>query len=129
MRASPEIRPHLLAARMKRWLDILRCPLINTKVPTWKARRNYRHLVRRYPEIATALGYSEALSFPSPLHGLWSPVQLQPAAPQEFLGDSLNTGVTNPAPVQQFAEQITVLQPEPAAAGLPRMISLADEVL
>jgi len=70
MRARPEIRPHLIAHRMKRWLDIARCPLMNIRVPTWKARRNYRALVRRYPEIASALGYSEALSYPSPLHGL-----------------------------------------------------------
>ena len=70
MRARPEILPYLIAARMRRWLDIARCPLMNIRVPTWKARRNYRALVRRYPEIASALGYSEALSYPSPLHGL-----------------------------------------------------------
>jgi hypothetical protein len=70
MRANPEIRPYLLAAAMEKWLDILRCPLVDIRVPTWRARRNFRALVRKYPQIATALGYTETLSFPSPLHGL-----------------------------------------------------------
>jgi hypothetical protein len=70
MKAHPENAVHLIAARMTRWLDILRCPLVDIRVPTWRARRNFRALVRKYPEIATALGYTESLSFPSPLHGL-----------------------------------------------------------
>ncbi len=117
MRARPEIRPHLIAQRMKRWLDIARCPLVDLRVPTWRARRNYRTLVRKHPEIATALGYTETLSFPSPLHGLWSPVQQVAVPPQqEFPSGSLNTDVTNPAP--------------PPAAGAPRHLwTLEDEVL
>jgi hypothetical protein len=133
MRARPEIVPHLIASRMKRWLDIALCPLVDIRVPTWKARKNYRALVRKYPEIAAALSFTEDMTFPSPLHGLRSPVQ-QPAVPappqQVFHGASLNTDVTNPAPTtQQFAEQITVFQREPPASGVPRMISLEDEVL
>jgi hypothetical protein len=131
VRASPEIRPHLLAARMTRWLGIVLCPIINIRVPTWKARKNYRNLVRRYPQIAAALGYTEAMSYASPLHGLWSPVQ-PPAIPvpprQEFPSDSLNSDVTNPAPAQRLAEHITGSQPEPPPSGVPRMTSL-DEVL
>jgi hypothetical protein len=104
------------------------CPLVNTKVPTWKARRNYRHLVRRYPQIAAALGYTEALSFPSPL----SPVQ-QPVVPvpprKEFPSGSPTADVTNPAPARRFAEQITGSQLEPSASAVPRMFSLEDEVL
>ncbi len=50
-------------------------------------------------------------------------------ARQEFPSDSLNTDVTNPAPAQRFAEQIAGSQPEPPASGVPRMISLEDEVL
>jgi hypothetical protein len=49
---SPEILPHLIAQRMQHWLDIARCPIMNRRVPTWKARRNYRALVRHYPQIA-----------------------------------------------------------------------------
>src|SRR5207245_7647626 len=93
MRARPEIAPYLIAHRMQRWLNIVRCPIMNTRVPTWKARRNYRHLVRRYPEIAARLGYSEALSFPSPLH------DLEPT--HEFRSGSLNTEVTDPLHSQQ----------------------------
>jgi len=32
MNARKEIRDHLLAARMKPWLDIARCPLMNTEL-------------------------------------------------------------------------------------------------
>jgi hypothetical protein len=38
MRAGKEIRPHLLAQRMKLWLNIARCPIMNRRVPTWRAR-------------------------------------------------------------------------------------------
>ena len=34
MNARKEIRDHLIAVRMKVWLDIARCPIMNTKVPT-----------------------------------------------------------------------------------------------
>jgi len=126
MRARPEIAPYLIAHRMQRWLDIVRCPIMNTRVPTWKARRNYRHLVRRYPEIAARLGYSEALSFPSPLHNL-EPTHVfsirdepAPEPPQE-----LPTDVTDPSPRHQ-REVGWAVNPAP---GVPRMISLADEIL
>jgi len=117
MRARPEIAPYLIAHRMQRWLDIVLCPIMNTRVPTWKARRNYRHLVRRYPEIAARLGYSEALSFPSPLHNL------EPT--HEFRSGSLNIDVTDPSPRHQ-REVGWAVNPAP---GVPRMISLADEIL
>ena len=123
MRASPELRPHLLAAKMKKWLDILRCPLVDLRVPTWRARRNFRALVRRYPEIATALGYTEALGFPSPLHGLWSPVQQeerQQAPRQEF-----PTDVTDPSPSQLKVGWAV----SPALRVAPGTGSLEDEIL
>src|SRR5438132_8989271 len=75
MNAREQIRDHLIAARMKVWLDIARCPIMNTRVPTWKARKNFWSLCRRHPEIAACLGYTEALIIPSPLHGL-PPVKL-----------------------------------------------------
>lgn len=132
MRASPEIRPHLLAAAMKRWLDIARCPIMNTNVPTWRARKNYRNLVRRYPQIAAACGFTEALSVPSPLHDLRSSLQQQEpqqAPRQEFPIGSPNTDVTNPAHTERFVEQITGPQPEPPVSCVPRLISLEDEIL
>jgi len=120
MRARPEIAPYLIAQRMKHWLEITRCPLMNTKVPTWKARRNYRALVRRYPEIAARLGYTEALSFSSPLHGLWSPVQQQaPPAPQE-----VSTDIIDPPRQQKVGWAVS-----PAPSVSPGMVSLEDEIL
>ena len=101
MNARKEIRDHLIAVRMKVWLDIARCPIMNTKVPTWKARKNFWSLCRKHPEIATRLGYTEALIIPSPLH------DLKPA-PE--------------SPAQQPA--VHALQSIP-----PRMISLEDEIL
>jgi len=68
MNCRPEIRDYLLAARMRRWLEIIRCPLLDTTVPRWKARRNYWALVRRYPQLAARIGYTAALAVESPLH-------------------------------------------------------------
>jgi hypothetical protein len=45
---------------MKYWLDIAQCPLVNLRVPTWRARKNFWFLCRKYPEIAAALGLTEA---------------------------------------------------------------------
>ena len=101
MNAREQIRNHLIAARMKVWLDIARCPIMNTKVPTWKARKNFWSLCRRHPEIAARLGYTEALIIQSPLH------DLKPA-PE--------------SPSQQPA--VHALQ-----SILPRMVTLEDEIL
>ena len=100
MNARKEIRDHLIAIRMRGWFDIARCPLINTKMPTWKARKNFWSLCR-HPEIAARLGYTEALIIPSPLH------DLKP---------------TPESPAQQPA--VHALQSIP-----PRMVTLEDEIL
>jgi hypothetical protein len=63
MNAREEIRDHLLVRRMKYWRDIARCPLINTKVPTWRARKNFWSLVRRHPALAAAHGLTAASVF------------------------------------------------------------------
>src|SRR5438552_17839392 len=78
MNARKEIRDHLIAAHMKRWLDIARCPIMNTRVPTWKARKNFWSLCRKHPELTARLGYTEALIIPSPLHDL-KPTSESPA--------------------------------------------------
>ena len=101
MNAREQIREHLLAIRMKYWLDIARCPIVNTRVPTWRARKNFWSLCRKHPKIAARLGYSEALIIFSPLH------DLKPA-PE--------------SPAQQPA--VHALQSIP-----PRMTSLEDEIL
>jgi hypothetical protein len=117
MNARKEIRDYLLASRMKVWLDIARWPIINTKIPTWRARKNFWALVRKYPEIAACLGYSEALIIPSPLHGLSA------AQPPVF---------DPPAPVQG---QPPAAAPTPAykspamMGGVSRPVILDDEVL
>jgi hypothetical protein len=134
MRASPELRPHLLAARMARWLDIARCPIINIRVPTWKARRNYRALVRRYPQIAAALGYTEAMSYASPLHALqqqeWSGLPLDSNLPAR----ENNPPEPPECPmVANNSVRCRVIENHPApppAAGAPRHLgTMEDEAL
>jgi hypothetical protein len=46
MNARKEIRDHLLVRRMKYWRDIARCPLMNTKIPTWASEKKLLALVR-----------------------------------------------------------------------------------
>jgi hypothetical protein len=132
MKARPEIAVHLIAAAMERWLNILRCPLLDIRVPTLRARRNFRALVRKYPEIATALGYTETLSFPSPLHGLTlsklppldsnlPPRENKPPEPPE------SPTVANNSVPCQVTENHPVPQPP---AGAPRHLwTPEDEVL
>ena len=113
MNARKEIRDYLLASRMKVWLGIARCPIMDTKVPTWRARKNYWALVRKYRELAADLGLSEVSVFS---------IRDEPAPepPQE-----LPTDVTDPSPRHQ-REVGWAVNPAP---GVPRMISLADEIL
>ena len=116
MNARKEIRDHLLAARMKAWLDIARCPIMNTKVPTWKARKNFWSLCRRHPEIAARLGYTEALIIPSPLHGL-------PSAKPPVIDPP------TPAREQPPAARTPAYAPPAMSGGVPRTVLLDGEVL
>ena len=134
MRARPEIRPHLIAHRMKRWLDIARCPIMNTRVPTWKARRNYRALARKHPEIASALGYTEAMLYPSPLHGIQQ--QEAPALPLDGNLPAQEDKLPKPPESPPAADNSAPCQaPEnqparlPAAGAMRRLWELDDEVL
>ena len=52
MNARPEVMPILVEKRMKKWLAIIRCPLIARKCTPARARRNLIRLLSRYPEIA-----------------------------------------------------------------------------
>ena len=67
MNARKEIRDHLLAQRMTQWLQIARCPLVNLRCPTWRARKNFWALQKRYPELARRLGFTETSVFESDL--------------------------------------------------------------
>jgi hypothetical protein len=55
MRARPEIRQHLLAAKMQRWALIGRNPRAYTNCSPSKARRNYSRLYAKYPDLARRL--------------------------------------------------------------------------
>jgi hypothetical protein len=63
MNARPEIRDALLVQRMNHWLLRARCPMINPRIPTWKARKNYWFLVRRYPALAASKGFTPTSVF------------------------------------------------------------------
>jgi len=55
MHARPQIREHLLAAKMKRWAMIARCPLIDPSCPPARARRNFWRLCASHPDIMAKL--------------------------------------------------------------------------
>ena len=59
MNARKEIRYHLIAERMTYWLRVARSPLANMKCPPWRARRNFWHLCRKYPDLSRRLGLDE----------------------------------------------------------------------
>jgi hypothetical protein len=63
MNARSEIRDHLLVRRMKYWLQIARYPRINTQVPTWRARKNFRALQRKHEALAAAHGLTATSVF------------------------------------------------------------------
>jgi hypothetical protein len=63
MNARKEIRDHLLLRKMKYWLGIARCPLMDTRIPTWRARKNYWALIRGHESLATAHGFSATSVF------------------------------------------------------------------
>ncbi len=56
MYARPAVMQVLVAKRMKRWYSIVRCPLLDLKVSTARARRNCLRLMAKHPLIAEALG-------------------------------------------------------------------------
>jgi hypothetical protein len=65
MRARPEVRQHLLAAKMKRWALIGRNPSAFPNCPASRARRNFSRLVAKYPELAERLGLTPLSAYPS----------------------------------------------------------------
>ena len=63
MNARPEIREHLIAERMQRWLMIARHPFVGKGCPKWRARKNFWALQKRHPELAKRLGLTAASVF------------------------------------------------------------------
>jgi hypothetical protein len=59
MNARKEIRYHLIAECMHYWLKVALAPGTNPKCPTWRARRNFWHLCRKYPDLSRCLGLDE----------------------------------------------------------------------
>jgi hypothetical protein len=65
MNAGNDIREHLIAERMCHWLGVCRVPLLDIKCPTWRARKNFWALQKRYPDLAKRLGLSKVSVFRS----------------------------------------------------------------
>ena len=63
MNCREQIREHLIAERMRRWLMIARHPFLGRGCPKWQARKNYWALVKRYPDLAKRLGLTEVSVF------------------------------------------------------------------
>lgn len=64
MRARPQVRQHLLAAKMKRWAQIGRSPSTYSNYQSAQARRNFARLLAKYPEIARRLGLDILSAYP-----------------------------------------------------------------
>jgi hypothetical protein len=58
--ARPEVREILIRQKLHRWHSIVRCPLLDLKCATTRARRNCLRLMAKYPEIAQELGITVA---------------------------------------------------------------------
>jgi hypothetical protein len=64
MRGRPQVRQHLLAAKMKRWALIGRNPSAFPNCPASRARRNFSRLFTKYPELAERLGLTPLSAYP-----------------------------------------------------------------
>ncbi len=63
MHARKQIRDILIAKKMRHWCAVAKCPLLAPRCPTWRARKNFWHLWRKYPDIAARLGLGELSVF------------------------------------------------------------------
>jgi hypothetical protein len=63
MNARSEIRNHLLVGKMKYWRSIAKCPLLNPRIPTWRARKNYWSLLKNHGALAAAHGLTATSVF------------------------------------------------------------------
>lgn len=58
MRASPEVKKLMVNQKISRWFTLSQQPGLARK-DREAARRNYRKLIRTYPKIAKANGWTE----------------------------------------------------------------------
>jgi hypothetical protein len=65
MRARPEIRERLLAAKLRRWALIGGNPTAFPNCSASRARRNYARLFVRYPDLARRMNLTIASAYPS----------------------------------------------------------------
>jgi len=63
MHARKQVRDILIAQKMRRWCAVAKCPLLDRRCPAWRARKNYWHLWRKYPDIAARLALEEMSVF------------------------------------------------------------------
>jgi hypothetical protein len=63
MNARPQVREILIVRKLQRWSAIGRCPLIDLRCPTARARKNYQCLFYRYRELAEKIGLHEWSAF------------------------------------------------------------------
>jgi hypothetical protein len=63
MHARPEVKEILIARKLLRWSAIAKCPLIDLRCPTARARKNYQRLFYRYRELAEKIGLHEFSAF------------------------------------------------------------------
>jgi len=64
MHARPQIREHLLAAKMKHWALIGRYPSAYSSYRPAQARKNFARLHAKYPELARRLGLDSLSPYP-----------------------------------------------------------------
>lgn len=65
MYARPLVRDVLIVNKMRKWLAIIRHPLLSRKHTTTQARRNYLKLVRNHEALAAAHNLTEQAAFES----------------------------------------------------------------
>jgi hypothetical protein len=58
MNARKELRDALLIRRMRYRRGIAKYPLLNPKIPTWRALKYYWALVRKHGGLAAANGFT-----------------------------------------------------------------------
>jgi hypothetical protein len=59
MNASPAVKPILIVKRMRHWLRLAQQPFLDKRYKRAQVLKNYRYLVKKYPDIAKQAGLDE----------------------------------------------------------------------
>jgi hypothetical protein len=59
MNGRKSVREILLAKALQKWCLIACHSFVDRSCPQWRARKNYRRLYEKYPEIAAKIGLHE----------------------------------------------------------------------